>query len=184
MSAYRIADFGPSDLLSSEKEGVRRLKVQEGSTAFSDGRAFRLPFEYSVAGTPVTIRFTSPVSFNLTLQELSCDQGSVRLDAYRDATEAGVWTDVPAFARNLVDNPGYTRQVMLDTGGTITPTGPSVDKIRLRTAGATAQRANVGAGLSSKRRLAAGTYYLRLSRIDGNDPATGIYLIEWEELTE
>ena len=34
MPSYRISDFGPSDLLSSELEGVRRVKVE---TAFEDG---------------------------------------------------------------------------------------------------------------------------------------------------
>jgi len=175
----------PSDLLTSDKPGTRRLKVQQGSDAFNQGRAFRLPYEYSVSSAaPVVLRFTAPVNFNLTSQLLTCDIGNVRLDAYRGGTEGGTWTDIPAYARNLVDGADYTRQITVATGGTLTPTGPSVDKIRIRTSNSTAQKANVSAGLDSIRRLSAGTYYLVLSVIDGNETAQGIYLIEWEELGE
>ena len=182
---YTLPDFGPADLLTSSKEGSRRIKTQEGSEAFSDGRAFRLPYEYSVDATPRVLRFSSPVSFNLTLQSISCDSGNIRLDAYRGGIESGTWTDVPAYKRNIVDNADYTRQVTISTGGAHDPDGqPSVDKLRLRTSGATAQKSNVSGSLGTKRRLSAGTYYLVLSRIDGSETAQGIYLIEWEELNE
>jgi hypothetical protein len=174
----------PSDLLTSDKVGVRRVKVENGSDLFNAGRAFRLPYEYSVGATPVVLRFIAPVNFNLTLQLLTCDIGNIKLDAYRGGTEGGTWTDVPAYARNLVSINGYTRQIAIATGGTLTPTGPSVDKIRLRTSNSTAQKSNVSGGLDSTRRLTAGTYYLVLSVIDGNETAQGIYLIEWEELGE
>jgi hypothetical protein len=179
-----IAPYGNCPPLSTSRDlATARVKVQEGSEAFSAGRAFRLPYEYSIGATPVVLRFTSPVNFNLTLQTLSLDNGNIRLDAYRDATESGTWTDVEAYKRNAVDG-DYTRQVTVDTGGTITPIGGSVDIIRLRTSGSTAQRTNVGGALSGKRRLPPGTYYLQLSRIEGNETATGVYLIEWEELDE
>jgi hypothetical protein len=182
---YTVPDFGPNDLLTSAKEGERRIKTQEGSDAFSAGRAFRLPYEYAVGATPTVLRFTSPVPFNLTEQLLTCDAGNVRFDAYRNGIESGSWTDVMVFARNLVDNPDYVRSVTVETGGAFDPDGnPSADKIRLRTSGSTAQRSTASSPLRGKRRLAPGTYYLVLSRIDGNDEARGIYLIEWEELTE
>jgi hypothetical protein len=173
-----LTSWFTSALVTSESDSAR-LKTQDGSTAFDEGRAYRLPFEYSVSGTPAVLRFTSPVSFCLTEQLLSCDVGNIRLDAYRAATESGAWTDVQAFSRNLVA--GMARQVTISTGGTITPTSPSVDKIRVRTAGAAGQRSTGSQPLRNRRRLAAGTYYLVLSRIDGGDTATGIYLIEWEE---
>lgn len=174
----------PDTLLTGKNWLTWRMRVQEGSTAFDEGRAFRLPYEYSVGATPVVLKFVAPVDFNLTLQSLTCDTGNVRLDAYRGATESGTWTEVTAYARNTSPLRPYTRQVTIETGGSITPDGDSVDKLRVRSAGSTAQKANVSGALESKRRLAADTYYLVLSRIDGNDTAEGIYSIEWEELGE
>lgn len=179
---YTVPDFGPNDLLTSDKEDVRRIKTQNSSEAFEDGRGFRLPYEYSLTDTPVVLRFVSAVDFMLSSQTLICDQGNIRLDAYRDGTESGIWTTVPTFKRNIVDNQAYVGQVIVSTGGAITPITPSVDIIRVRTSGATAQQSNVSEALNSSRKLSAGTYYLQLSRIDGNDVSTGVYLIEWEEL--
>ena len=181
---YTIQDFGPSDLLTSPVEGARRVKTETGSTSFDLGKSFRLPYEYSVGATPVVLRFTSPVTFRLTEQLLTCDIANARLDAYRDGTESGVWTDVPAFSRNFASTfqDGYTRQVTIETGGAFVPDGPPVDILRVRTSGATAQRGTASFPLGSPRQLPAGTYYLVLSRIDGNETAAGVYLIEWDEL--
>jgi len=45
--SYKIDGFGPSDLLSSTKDGARRVKVDVGSTGFFEARTFRISYEFS-----------------------------------------------------------------------------------------------------------------------------------------
>lgn len=179
--------YGNAPAISTSRDvRTARLKTADGSTAFEEGRAFRLPFEYGFDGTPVVLRFTAPVGFKLTEQLLSCDVGNVRLAAYRDGIESGVWTNVPSFSKNPAGGIeyGYTGQVIIATGGAFDPNGnPSVDVLRVRTAGSTAQRSTASKVLASDRALPAGVYYIVLSRIDGTGASAGVYLIEWEEDT-
>jgi hypothetical protein len=54
---YSIDQFGPSDLLSSKKEGPRRIKYEVGKTSFFESREFRVFKEFDIpAGTTETIR--------------------------------------------------------------------------------------------------------------------------------
>lgn len=168
----------PSDLLSGIRSGFRRLKTETSSTCFDEGRSHRLVYEYDIGSTPVVLKFDAAVNFKLVAQSLSCDQGAVIFKAYREGSEAGTFTPLTTFNNNLCE--AQPSNVEVSTGGTFTPASEASDVIRLRTAGATAQRSNVGNGIGQPRRLLAGTYYLVLAREGGTD-ARGVYRIEWEE---
>ena len=181
MTHYTLPGL-PSDLLTSESVGTRRLRVEQQSTALLEGRAFRMALEYSFTDVPKVLRFTSPVDFVLTLQKLTADSGALSVRSYRAGTHAGVWTPVNIWSNNLITP--IAPQVTIDTGGTFTPGGPATDVLRLKTAGSTAQKINVGESLGNRRMLTAGVYTLVMQRLPGNnETCEGVYLIEWEELT-
>jgi len=185
MSApYRIADFGPSDLLTSDREYFRRLRVDVAETGFFENREFRISEELDIGtGEQLVYKFSSPVDFILQLQALSVDTGGIRFTAYRAAqgTEGGAFTPIEMYRVNLMDDaPDYTRQASISSGGTFTTTAKPVEVIRLRTSGSTAQQATVTGAVGDQRALAAGDYYLVFTVL-GNSPATGTFDLKWEE---
>lgn len=181
---YTVPDFGPADLLTSNREGTRRVRVDVGQTGFFERRQIRFPYELTaLADTPQVIRVTVPVNFIIQKQSLEVDQGGIVMRAYRAGTVAGVWTPVPYYSNNfMTEQPEYAFQTVIDTGGTFTPTGPAVEIIRVRTAGATAQQSSVTGIAGDERGLAAGTYYLVFSRMTGvNGDCKGVYNLIIEE---
>lgn len=164
-----------------------RLEVDAGNTAFNEGKEFRFPREYSFSDTPVVFKFLAPVDFILQRQFLSCDTGNVRFRAFREGqgTETGVF-DTP---EEIVRNNGTQAAKDLDplvtitSGGGFTPNDGEAPKevLRIRSSGATAQKTSVSGAIGDERGLPAGTYYLILQRIDGNETANGVYEIKWEE---
>ena len=38
---YTIQDFGPSDVMTTAKEGSRRIKVEDGNSSFYEGQPSR-----------------------------------------------------------------------------------------------------------------------------------------------
>lgn len=189
---YTIPDFGPADLLTSEKEGFRRLRVDVGQTGLFEGREFRMVRKVSVpAATPLVFRFTSAVDFMLFEQALNCSAGDIEFHAWRSTqgTAGGAFTALPiapigkniSSSRRLYDGLPYESQVSVASGGTFTPTNAEqyVDYDRAKTSGATAQQISVSGGNDSVRYLAAGTYYLVLNSLDGT--SVGRFAIAWEE---
>lgn len=164
-----------------------RSPVDVANTAFFEGKEFRISREYSVAGTPLVFRFEAPVPFILQLQSLSCDTGNIRFRAYRyvQGSEGGTFGAAePIYRQSLLpESQNLNPQVSITTGGTFTPNPgePSVETIRLRTSGATAQRNSVSGAIGDERGLSAGIYYLMLGRIDGTDTAAGVFDLRWEE---
>lgn len=180
MSFYTLPGL-PSDLLTTESIDSRRIKVEEQSTALIEGRSFRMALEYSFGATPKVIRFTAQTDFVLTLQKLTADSGALAVRSYRSGTHAGVWTAVNTWSNNIITP--YESQVLVETGGTFTPGGPATDVLRLKTAGSTAQKTNVGNGLGNRRMLTAGVYTIVMERLpSSNETCEGVYLIEWEEI--
>lgn len=176
----------PSDIFSSRKKGFRRLQTEDGDTAQNEGRVFRISRELSFSDTPFVIRFTSPIDFKIRFQSLSVDTGGIVMRAYRDGTESGAWTPVNVFGTNAASFvPSYTRQIAVDSGGAVTPVGPSAETLRVRTSGATAQKTTVSASGSGDRLLGAGTYYLVFSRLaDVTGTVEGVYTLRYEEFPQ
>lgn len=169
-----------------------REEVDVSNTAFQEGKEFRVSYEFSVdEGAPVTFRFSCAVDFLLQLQSLSVDQAALRYRAYRSiqGTETGTFdTPIPIFRQNFTAQAKDLDPVAtIDTGGgfDVTPGEVSVETIRLRTSGATAQKATVSAAVGDERGVGAGTYYLVLERLPlaaGADPALGVFDLKWEEV--
>ena len=181
---YTIPDFGPADLLTSDRERYRRIRVDVGQTGFFEGREFRTFREFSIAnGASLYIKFTSPVDFVLFEQSLTVDAGAVRFTALTGATEATPFnTALPVVGKNRMaarPEPFYDPQAAVSTGGTV-PGGTIVEVFRVVAANSTAQQSTVGGAAQSERGLPAGTYYLRIENI-GNSTATGVYSLFWEE---
>jgi len=176
-------DLSP-DLYTSDTEGFRRLRVDSGQTGFFEGREFRTFYELDVAtGTSVYIRFVSPIDFILSEQILTLDSGSIKFTALTGATPSGAYSvPLPVIGKNRMlsrKSPFYAPQITLSTGGAATG-GVIVELFRVIAANATAQKQTVLGANSTERGLPAGTYYLRLENI-GNNAATGVYTLIWEE---
>lgn len=156
-----------SDLLTSFREGTRRLRVDVSQTGFWENREFRLNEPIPTAGK--VIRVTAPINFVLQLQQLISINDEVTMLAYRSdgGTGGGTWTPSLYYAANnqMTDAPEYMGQLTIDTGGTFTPTDPLLykEKLTAKAASATAQSSSVGAGAVKERGLPTGTYYLVFS---------------------
>lgn len=191
---YTVPDFGPADLLTSEHEGFRRMRVDVAQTGLFEGREFRMVRKVSIpSGTPLVFRFTSAVDFMLFEQNLNCSDGDIEYFAYRSTQgdAGGTFTalPVPPIGKNISSKRRpydtvsgyYESAVSLASGGTFTPTDEDVyvDYDRAKTSNATAQRSSVEGGNDSVRYLAAGTYYLVLTSLNGT--SVGRFAIAWEE---
>lgn len=192
MSAPPLNGGISADMVTSDLTGFRRLRVDVGQTGFFEGREFRMVRKVSVpAGTPLVFRFTSAVDFILFEQALNCSVGDIEFFAWRNTqgVAGGTFTPLPVApigknisdSRPLFEGLTYSSQVQLATGGTFTPTDAQqyVDYDRAKTAGATAQQLSVQGGNESVRYLAAGTYYLILTSLDGT--SVGSFALAWEE---
>lgn len=183
---YNIKGFGPDDLLTGTKEGFRRLRVDQAQTGFFEGREFRAFAELDIpSGQSLVLRFTSLVDFILFAQNLSVDQGAIRLSAITGGTSSGTWTALPVIGKNRMSSRRkyaggyYQSQVTIESGGTVTG-GTVVEVVRVVAANSTAQRSTVGGGVADERGLPAGVYHLKLESI-GNGAAKGVYSLFWEE---
>ena len=189
--SYRIADFGPSDILTSPKEVVRRVQVDPGNTGFCDGREFRYFREMTVAAnTSAWIRVTVPSEgIIIKEQDIFVDDGAVRFRAWRNLTISGVtWTAPASPASGLYPNNGlpsaepWSISTTIENGGNHTTiNGGTVSEIhRVRSSGATAQRISVGQTNTSERGIPLGVYHLQFEALSGQ-PTTVIYDLRFEE---
>ena len=161
----------------------------EQDRAFLEGREFRVSYPLSIpAGVPVVLKFVAITDFDLTLQTLTCDTESILFEAFRSTqgSESGTFTnDVPIYRNNgkTTTLPSITPKTSITTGGDFTPDvgQTSVETIRLRTSGATAQASTVGEEIQGKRGLPPGTYYLKFSVLSGSSTAAGVYTLKFEE---
>lgn len=177
-----------SDLMSSGFEGVRRLKVDQEDTSYVLGVQFRVSYPLTIAdGVPVTLRFTSPIDFELISQTLESHQSGYVLEVFRDAqgAETGLFNSVVPIYKNNFQSTAieYTNQVTIETGGGFTPDAGqgAVETIHILASSATAQKSTVFAGADGKRGLAAGAYYLRFTKFEGVGDALGVYSLIFNE---
>jgi len=178
---YTIPDFGPADLLTSQKIGTRRVRVDTGQTGFFERREFRISQELSIpVDTPLVIKFSSPVNFILWEQVIACDAHLIKFEAVVGGTPSGAFsTPITIWGKNRMDEqPAYIGQVTISTGGSVTG-GQVAEVLRIKSGNSTAQQASVGSTVSSERGLPAGDYYLRLTADGGT--ATGTISLVWEE---
>lgn len=187
---YTIPAFGPSDLLTSETPGARRVQVDNGSTGFFLGREFRFFYELNIpANESRWVRVVSPIDFILRSQVAAVDDGTLRFRAWRESTDVGPWS-APAspasgwFNRNAAaqERFGYTGQVSVEMGGdgAALEDGTVAEVARIKASGSTAQRTTVSAAAGLERGVTAGTYHLQLENL-GSGPVEGVYSFIIEE---
>jgi len=186
--SYKIDGFGPSDLLSSTKDGTRRVKVDVGSTGFFEARTFRISYEFSTengneiaTATSRWLRFTAPINFLLQRQTADVDDGAIRARIFRAGVESGTWSSVNISATNLVNVSGYVGQITVDDGGSVDTAGEiAAETLRVRAVSATAQRSTIVAAASDERLIIAGTYYIQVENI-ASGVTQGVFTLGWEE---
>lgn len=188
--ADRVIAHPPFELLAGTTN--LRLRTDNGQTGFFERRSWSLNYEFSsanpIAATPLVFRFTIPVNFIVHAHYLSVDQGGVTLRTYEasQGTAGGTFgTPQPLISENrMSEEPNYTFQSQVASGGTFTPTPGQtpLTPLRVRTAGATAQQSSVGQGTVSEKGRGAGTYYGILARMTGvSGDCTGVYTIVIDE---
>jgi hypothetical protein len=166
--------------ITGSSEATARLPVDVGQTGFFERREFRISEELNIpSGTSLVYRFESPVNFILWEQVLECDANLLKFEAVVGGTEGGSFTPVTIWGKNrMPEQPEYIGQVAVSKDGTITG-GQVAEVLRIKAAGATAQRSSVGSAVGSERGLPAGVYHLKLSAIGGD--VTGTFALMWEE---
>ena len=170
-----------ADAWTSDKPGIRRLRVDLGQTGFFEGREFRTFYEYSVpSGQSVYLRATVPLNIILFSTSLTLDAGKLRMSLIAGGTEGGTWSPVAVFPKNnMTDRPAYTGQVQIESGGTHSG-GVLLDVVRLLSETAGNRSSTVGGQVSDERGVGPGVYYYRLENIDGQT-ANGVFSAFWEE---
>lgn len=187
---YTIPDFGPSDLLTSNREKYRRVRVDLAQTGFFEGREFRTFKELSIAaGATLVIRITVPVNTILQHVGLVLDAGSIKLRTVSGGTPAGSFSEaLPILSKNNMSGgafpapplPLYSAQNLLESGGTALTGGVDIDVLRLVVANASGQASSVGGNQDDARGVGPGTYYWVFNNF-GNGTATGVFSSFWEE---
>lgn len=157
-----------------------RLRVDQGDTAFYEGRQFASAHEFSLtAGTSVWLRFVVPIDIIVKRRKLTMLQGSGRAVLRTGGTEGGAWTAKSPFNVNSASNrPAYTRQVTASSGGTVA--GSVEAAVALVAETGNGQAISVVA-TADEYGLSAGTYYIEISN-PGTGAARGQYESVWEEI--
>ena len=178
---YTIPDFGPSDLLTSQREGTRRLRVDIAQTGFFEGREVRTFIEYSIlSGQSLVIRATVPINTILFGISVTLDQSKIRISTKVGGTAGGTWAPMPVIRKNnMTTAPTYTPVVTIESGGTHTG-GTTIDIARIVSDAGGQRASTVGGQLADERGVAPGVYYYVIENIDGAT-ATGVFSAFWEE---
>ena len=187
---YTIQDFGPSDLLTSNRYKYRRIRVDLAQTGFFEGREFRTFKELNIPqGQTVVMRINVPVNTILQSVALTLDAGSVKLRTVAGGTPVGAFTEnMPVIAKNTMTGgefpapplPLYLPQDTVNYGATGLTGGVDIDVIRMVVANASGQAQTVGAAVDDSRGVGPGTYYWVFTNF-GNGTATGVFSSFWEE---
>lgn len=180
---YTVDQFGPSDLLTTAKEGTRRLKIDAGNTGFYEGREFRVFKEFDIPeGTSETIKVTATGDTIVQLFGASLVLGSLRIELVQGGTEGDDFTgDLPIYPANTTSiAPVADQAVAMQNGGTHTG-GDIVDLILLVAGSPATQAKEITANEERLLGFPAGTFYIRLVS-NGSANAKGVFRARWEEL--
>jgi hypothetical protein len=184
MIAYGTREIPKNSLSGTLPNSRPRIRVEEGTAAFWEGREFRTFYEFSIgSGATVVLKFVSPVDFILTHQTLTVDIGSIRYSAVLGGTEGGTFTNITTFGKNrLASTPAYTKQVTVSVGGTQSG-GTESEVVRMVSSGQGNSSSTVGNSTDTQRALPPNTYYLKLNNF-ANGTATGVLYLSWEEYVQ
>lgn len=182
---YTVDQFGPNDLLSSKKEGTRRIKVSEGDTSFYEGRQFYIFKEFDIPNnSSETIKVVSQGDTLVQQFGASLLIGGLRVELVVGGTEESSFTEqIPAFQSNKTSvAPDRTATVTFENGGDHTG-GDVVDLLLLDAGTDRGRRQPTTSNVTEDLMLgfSAGTFYIRLTNT-GNEDCIGVFRARWEEL--
>lgn len=173
------------DILSSLNQYTRRLRVETGSTAYNEGRAFRAVHEFALgAGEVRVIKFAIAGNIDLRLSRQNVDVGGLDYRVYAGGVEGGTFDQIIPTRRgnNKSGVPIVAPMVTISYGGTLDVTGVDpADIVRLLTANASGQRFTVGGDDGIQRGFPATTAYVVLSTLAGAAAPAGVLHYEWEQ---
>jgi len=172
----------PSDMLTSEREGTRRMKTDPGSTAFYEGREFYTFRQFDITGgTTEVIKVVASGDTIVQTFGASLVLGELRVELVVGGTEGGTFgTPLPILRANgMSEAPTVSAGVTMAAGGTHTG-GTVVDVLLLNAGSPAAQASEVSASEDLPIGFPAGTYYIRLVSIN-NANAQGIFRARWEQ---
>ena len=192
---YTVPDFGPSDLLTSAVEGVRRIKVTNqtlAEKAFDEGLRFRAFYTFALSTNEVrVIKFVINKEINLNFSAQFVDNGGLRYRVFSAGPiEGGVFTDAAQSLRvnNRAGVPIVQPGTIILAGGTLDVTGfTPIDQNNILTAGASAQRSSVDGTQFSPRGFPVTTAYVVLDTLptSGNTSApSGLLKYEWTTVAD
>ena len=160
-----------SDIYTSDKPGNRRLKVEESSTAFEDGRVFRSYHELDIANNETQVfKFTLTGDVVLLSSNIDLDDGGIRYEVYNsDPIESGVFEPIPSYQTNLASGASLNiSNVVISTGGEVDVTGLTPNDVtRVLSANANSKQSTVGVIDGDERGFPATTAYVVVSVLDG-----------------
>jgi len=178
----------PADAFTAQfTPGLRRLQVDVGQTGFFAGREFRSFLEYTIpaAGQVVVKVVVPPTLRGIIVQRLvvSCHQGGTLCRAWRDGTEAGVFTALPVIPNNgIPDVTPAAALTTLSSGGTLSGMTIKTDAVVALANNSGPSNTTVINAIEKERGLPAGTYYIELTRVTGTTvDALGVINALWEE---
>lgn len=173
----------PDDLLTSFVVEQRRLKTEQGDTAYDEGRKFRAFYDFTGVTMPVVLKFVIDKPINLMLSTQEVHDGALRYRVFTGGVEGGTFsTTIPSLRiNNKAGVPIIDSGVTLTTGGTLDVTGQAVnDIVYVRTAGASGQTSTVADTTLSDRGFPPATAYVVVDQIPGgNKSPEGVLKYEW-----
>lgn len=181
--SYTVDQFGPSDLLTTKKVGTRRIKTDQGTTSFYEGREFYVFKEFDIA--PETSEAIKVVSLGDTIvQTFSATLvlGQLRVELVTGGTEADPFTNtLPIFPVNsMSESPGGDPTVVITNGGT--HSGGTIADLLLLNSGSPASQARASSASEPlPLGFSAGTFYIRLINTSATSDARGLFRARWEE---
>jgi len=182
---YTVDQFGPNDLLSSNKEGTRRIKVSEGDTCFFEGRQFYTFKEFDIPNnSSETIKVVAQGDTIVQRFGASLLIGGLRIELVTGGTEQSGFTgQLSALQSNNTSvAPDRTATVSFENGGDHTG-GDVVDLLLLDAGTDRGNRQPLSSNVTEDLLLgfSAGTFYIRLTNT-GNEDCRGVFRARWEEL--
>jgi hypothetical protein len=172
-----------NDLLSSNTENARRLKTEDGSTAYDEGRLFRTQYDILSGETlPLVIKFEISTNINLLSALQDVHDGSMRYRVFSSGIEGGTFTPITVYrANNKTGVPIVDSGLTVSAGGTLDVTGITpIDISYIRTAGASGQTSTVEGLQSRMRGFPPTTAYVVVDQIPTSNKAPeGVLKYEW-----
>lgn len=173
----------PDYLFGGDTDGTRRLKTDNASVYFLEGREFFAFYDFDIdTGQTDVIKVVSSGDSIVELFGASLVSAELNVELVIGGTEGGTFaTSIPTNPTNQTSvAPVQTPQVTMDLGGTHTG-GTIMDKIILKAGTNPSNTKEVSAQENQPFGFPAGTYYIRLINTDSS-AARGVFRARWVEL--